>query len=128
MPYIHRSANGEVESLHRAATLDAAEFLDAADPEVRRLLNQQLAEPTDFERLDADFVRVLEDLIDVLLSNGALRITDLPDAVRAKLFLRKDHRERGGLGTADYYSASGFVEVIDDSAFGQLSAFEPRRK
>ena len=127
MPYVHRSANGEVESLHRVATLDAAEFLDAADPDVQRFLIQQ-AEPNAFGRLDADFVRVLEDLIDVLLSKGALRITDLPDAVQAKLVIRKDHRERGGLDAVHYFSSSGFVEVIDDSAFGQLGAFELGRE
>jgi hypothetical protein len=123
MPYVHRSPNGEVESLHRAATLDAAEFLDAADPAIQRFLTQQ-AEPNTFGRLDSEFVRVLEDLIDVLLSKGALRITDLPDAVQAKLVVRKEHRERGGSGIANYFSSSGFVEVIDDSAFGQLDTFD----
>jgi hypothetical protein len=69
-------------------------------------------------------VRVLEDLIDVLLSKGALRITDLPNAVQAKLLIRKERRERGGSGIVDYFSSSGFVEVIDDSAFGQLDTFD----
>ena len=124
MPYVRRSASGEVESLHRAATLDATEYLDAADPDVQRFLIQQ-TEPDAFGHLDADFVRVLEDLIDVLLDKGALRISDLPDAVQAKLVLRKEHRERVGLGIAGNFAASGFVEVIDDTAFGQLGAFEP---
>lgn len=124
MPYVHRSATGEVQSLHRAATLDATEYLDAADPDVQRFLTQQ-AEPDAFGHLDADFVRVLEDLIDVLLGKGALRISDLPDAVQAKLVLRKEHRERGALGFSGDFPASGFVEVIDDTAFGQLGAFEP---
>ena len=124
MPYVHRSATGEVESLHRAATLDATEYLDAADPDVQRFLIQQ-AEPDAFGHLDADFVRVLEDLIDVLLGKGALRISDLPDAVQAKLVLRKELRERGGLGLGGNFASSGFVEVIDDTAFGQLGAFEP---
>ena len=127
MPYVHRSANGEVESLHRAATLEATEFLAAADPDIQRFLSQQSA-PNAYERLDADFVRVLEDLIDVLLGKGMLRITDLPDIVQAKLVIRKEHRERGSPVSADYFSSSGFVEVIDDSAFGQLGRFEPGRE
>ena len=32
----------------------------------------------EFSQLDADFVRVLEDLIDALIANGTLRLTDLP--------------------------------------------------
>jgi len=72
-----------------------------------------------FGRLDADFVRVLEDVIDALLGSGGLRITDLPPAAQAKLVIRKDWRERsGGLVTPSGFAASEFVEVIDDSAFG----------
>lgn len=48
----------------------------------------------DLSNLDADFIRVLEDLIDVLLSNGTLRLTDLPPFAQEKLNQRKQARER----------------------------------
>jgi hypothetical protein len=48
----------------------------------------------DFSRLDADFVRVLEDLIDALIANGALRLTDLPLDAQRKLTERKQQRAR----------------------------------
>ncbi len=44
--------------------------------------------------LDADFIRVLEDLIDALLANGTLRLTDLPPFALEKLSQRKQVRER----------------------------------
>ena len=44
--------------------------------------------------LDADFIRVLEDLIDALLTNGTLRLTDLPPQALEKLSQRKRVRER----------------------------------
>lgn len=44
--------------------------------------------------LDADFIRVLEDLIDALLANGTLRLTDLPPLALEKLSQRKQVRER----------------------------------
>ncbi len=44
--------------------------------------------------LDADFIRVLEDLIDALLANGTLRLTDLPPLALEKLSQRKQARER----------------------------------
>ena len=44
--------------------------------------------------LDADFIRVLEDLIDALLANGTLRVTDLPAQAMAKLNQRKSARAR----------------------------------
>ncbi|RGE39185.1 hypothetical protein DZC30_22235 [Comamonas testosteroni] len=44
--------------------------------------------------LDADFIRVLEDLIDALLANGTLRLTDLPPQALEKLSQRKQARQR----------------------------------
>lgn len=43
---------------------------------------------------DADLVRVLEDLIDVLISNGTIALTDLPPEALKKLSSRKQTRER----------------------------------
>ncbi|OWT79859.1 MULTISPECIES: hypothetical protein [unclassified Achromobacter] len=51
-------------------------------------------EGDDFSRLDADFVRVLEDLIDTLIANGTLRLTDLPVQAQQKLTRRKQQRAR----------------------------------
>lgn len=47
-----------------------------------------------FSALDEDFIRVLEDLIDALLSNGSLRLTDLPPQALDKLNRRKQVREK----------------------------------
>jgi hypothetical protein len=44
--------------------------------------------------LDADFIRVLEDLIEALLANGTLRLTDLPPHALEKLNQRKRVRQR----------------------------------
>ena len=43
---------------------------------------------------DSDLVRVLEDLIDVLIANGTIRLTDLPPQALAKLTARKQARKR----------------------------------
>ncbi|MDQ2138302.1 hypothetical protein RBI13_04320 [Alcaligenaceae bacterium A4P071] len=48
----------------------------------------------DFSKLDADFVRVLEDLVDTLIANGTLRLTDLPIQAQQKLSQRKQQRRR----------------------------------
>ena len=47
-----------------------------------------------FHTLDVDFIRVLEDLIDALLANGTLRLTDLPAEALEKLNQRKRVRQR----------------------------------
>ncbi|HEX2518006.1 MAG TPA: hypothetical protein VHK04_00480 [Castellaniella sp.] len=48
----------------------------------------------DLSALDADFIRVLEDLIDALIANGSLRLTDLPPRALEKLTQRKQTRQR----------------------------------
>ncbi len=54
--------------------------------------------------LDADFIRVLEDLIEALLANGTLRLTDLPPQALEKLNQRKRVRQR----------VRGSLDLIDD--------------
>lgn len=49
---------------------------------------------TELSQLDADFIRVLEDLIDALVANGTLRLTDLPAEALDKLNRRKQTRAR----------------------------------
>lgn len=48
----------------------------------------------ELSQLDADFIRVLEDLIDALVANGTLRLTDLPAEALQKLNQRKSVRAR----------------------------------
>lgn len=49
---------------------------------------------TELSQLDAEFIRVLEDLIDVLLAKGVLRLTDLPPQAMEKLNRRRNARQR----------------------------------
>lgn len=88
MPYVRRDAHGALLSLHRTAEAGADEWLDDDDPQVLAFV----APRDGFERLDADFIRVLEDLIDALIDKHVINMTDLPEAARDKLAARRDHR------------------------------------
>lgn len=55
---------------------------------------KQVPTATELSQLDADFIRVLEDLIDALVANGTLRLTDLPAEALEKLSRRKQTRTR----------------------------------
>lgn len=63
------------------------------DDELRKRLSQS----------DAEFIRVLEDLIDTLIEHGVIRLTDLPPQALEKLQERKLTREqlRHGLNLLD---------------------------
>ncbi|KAB2968285.1 MAG: hypothetical protein F9K15_09915 [Zoogloea sp.] len=53
-----------------------------------------MAGPDEFTRLDADLIRVIEDVVDVLIQRGLLRLTDLPADAQRKLLTRKGARAR----------------------------------
>lgn len=122
MPYVHRNAAGTIESLHRSAA-EAPEFLPEEHPEVRAFLS--CARPDDdadpapspgsprpaavgnaeerFAALDADFVRVIEDVIDTLIAKNVINITDLPAEAQTKLFSRRSFRERANRGALELF-------------------------
>jgi hypothetical protein len=95
MPFIRRNAEGTVDSLHRSGD-DGDEFLPEDHPDVRAFLGApaQAVPEERFAELDADFVRVIEDVIDTLISKNVINITDLPLEAQTKLFGRKSFRER----------------------------------
>lgn len=92
MPYVLRDAQGAVTSLHRQAPHDQAEFLPDDHPQVQAFLPS--SSTAGFAQLDAEFVRVIEDVIDTLIAKNVINITDLPFEVQSKLMSRKNFRER----------------------------------
>jgi hypothetical protein len=94
MPFIRRNAEGTIASLHRDDA-GSAEFLPDDHPDVRAFVGVgPAARDAGFATLDADFIRVLEDVIDTLISRNVINITDLPQEAQTKLFGRKGYRER----------------------------------
>lgn len=107
MPYVRRDSQGQPTSLHRLAEGDAQEFLPDDHPEVLAFVN---ASPTaGFAKLDADFVRVLEDVIDALVQRHVINITDLPPEAQHKLFSRKGHRDRHARNALQLFGDDGLA-------------------
>ena len=82
--YVKRNQAGEIIALSATAESGDAETANMQDPAVRRFLQE----------LDLDFVRVLEDVIELLIARGHFRFTDLPPAAQAKLRYRKSVRSQ----------------------------------
>ena len=116
MPYITRNDHGAIASLLRDAPTDGAEFLAADHADVTDFLGGGGG----FNRLDAEFVRVIEDVIDTLIVKNVLNITDLPEQAQAKLFARKSFRERITQHSLRLYNDSGVGDVIGDTQLGEL--------
>ncbi len=118
MPYITRNDQGAIASLLREAPAVGAEFLAADHPDITAFLGAPSGEA--FDRLDADFVRVIEDVIDTLIVKNLINITDLPEQAQAKLFARKSFRERITRHSLRLFDDSGMADVIGDTQLGEL--------
>ncbi len=92
MFHVLRNAEGAIESISRRAQ-PGSEMLADDHPEVQRFIRTKPAEPA-FNEADAEFVRVLEDLIDTLIMKNVIQHTDLPAAAQRKMLIRKGLRNR----------------------------------
>lgn len=92
MFYVVRHADGSILSVSKLPQ-PGSEPIDAHHPDIQLFFNADGAVPA-FNAVDADFVRVIEDLIDTLIMKNVIRHTDLPAAAQKKLVLRKGLRNR----------------------------------
>jgi hypothetical protein len=121
MPYIRRQPNGHIDSLHRQPSPSHNEFLPDDDPQVLAFVGLSgTGQRQEFERLDADFVRVIEDIIDTLIVKNIINITDLPAEAQAKLMARKTFRERITRHSLQLFGEGGMADVVNDTNLGDL--------
>jgi hypothetical protein len=120
MPYVRRNVLGEIESVHRAATPpEVVEYLDSSNMELQQFMSSiERAGVTGLP--DPDFMRALEDIVDFMLAKGLIDPAELPLSTQERLVAWNDRRAQATLERSRQFAASGFVEVIDDSAFDQL--------
>ena len=117
MPYVRRDAQGALVSLHRQAEGGALEWCDDDAAQVQAFVGRSA--PPGFEQLDADFIRVLEDLIDALIRRQVINLTDLPLAAQHKLYSRKGHRVPTALSE---------LNLLGEAAEAESSALQAYRK
>ncbi len=96
MPFVARDKDGHISAVHEEPTADAAEEVGADAPELRDYLAGLEQEGELKESLvasDAEMARVIEDLIETLISKNVIMLTDLPRAAQEKILLRRRLRE-----------------------------------
>ena len=107
MPYIARGNSGTIIAVFKEENECAREHVSPENRELQAFLGQnRLADKarertSDRSKLhqalrqsDADFVRVLDDLVYLLLNKGMIMFTDLPTEARQKLMIRRRLRDR----------------------------------
>lgn len=91
--YIKRNAAGELIAVSKVPMDD---YVDAVAQDSQALLafiqQEKTAEQLALEQTDQNMARVLEDLVNLLVDQGVIRFTDLPDAAQQKLLNRRELR------------------------------------
>lgn len=92
MFHVLRSPDGFIQQVSKVP-LPNSQLLEESDPELLAFWGDMSGQPS-FGTADAEFVRVIEDLIDVLITKNLIMHTDLPEAAQKKLVFRKGLRNR----------------------------------
>lgn len=97
MLYVERSENGKIIGLRTEPGPDLAEAKTLADKEIIDFLENNLDSDPLRQLLinsDSGFIRLLEDLIDLLMKKNLIIFTELPEKAQEKIIERKKIRER----------------------------------
>ena len=102
MPYVKRDAKGQVLAVSLVPGDGCDEFIDDDSAELQPFL-MSLGLPTELAHSDLEFIRVLDDVIEVLLEKNLLLFTELPDEAQRKIAERNRLRSlrRGSLDILD---------------------------
>ena len=93
-----RNAEGRIVALTRQTlspqriVMGSWQAVSAADPEVEAFVQDVTSQADALSQTDIGLARVLEDLIEVLITRGLLQFTDLPEAAQTKLLERRQTR------------------------------------
>lgn len=92
MLFVARDRQGAICAMHPAATEDAQEVLAVDHPEVLKFINERWRQ-NEFSEMDRNFVRVIEDLVELLIAKEVILFTDLPVMVQDKFMKRRQIRQ-----------------------------------
>lgn len=92
MLYIQRNADGKLKYVKEIEFEGMTGTLPVDHPDILAWVNETGL--MHLEQSDLDMIRVLEDLIALLITKGAISITDMPAAARVKL-LNRDKVRKG---------------------------------
>lgn len=101
--YIKRDKEGAITAVSQELTAEIKEPIDNDSQELHVYLQSlKPAQITSLEQTDQAMARVLEDVINLLVDQGTIRFTDLPEAAQTKLLSRRELRgQRQGMNLLD---------------------------
>lgn len=88
MPFVQRDASGQIVAVSQVPA-DGMAVIAADHPDLQAFLGQMGESAQQISATDQDFVRVLEDVVELLVSRGVILFTDLPQSAQQKMLHRQ---------------------------------------
>jgi len=95
MPFVKRDDHGAIQAVSQELAPGFSEELPGTSVELAAFLHQ-MEITSSIDATDQDFVRVLEDVVELLISKGIILFTDLPESAQEKVMLRQKLRSELG--------------------------------
>ncbi len=92
MPYIQRNAEGNICAVSQEPQPGFDESVDKGNAELLDFLDRLNPSMRDLSASDLDFVRVVEDVIELMIEKNLIRFTDLPAPAQEKMMKRRKLR------------------------------------
>jgi len=98
MFYIERDDKGNIIALRSNPTANATEQKNSLDPELLAFFETAINNDDSWQSVialsDSGFIRLLEDLVDLLIRKNIILFTELPEKAQEKILSRKKIREQ----------------------------------
>jgi hypothetical protein len=92
MPFVKRDDTGMIAAVSQFEATDFEEEVAVSDERLVEFLSDLNAGSSLLDSSDQDFIRVLEDVVELLISKGIILFTDLPDSAQQKMMQRQRMR------------------------------------
>jgi len=96
MPYVKRGDTGEIIAISQRQAEGFDDQVPADSLELSAFLQGLTEANTSLSATDQDFVRVLEDVVELLIEKGIILFTDLPESAQEKMLHRQKLRSKIG--------------------------------
>ena len=96
MPYVKRNAQGEIEAISQSQDEGFEDQVPVGSPELSAFMLGIGQADSQLSATDQDFVRVLEDVVELLIDKGVILFTELPDSAQQKMLHRQRLRSKMG--------------------------------
>ena len=96
MPYVKRSDTGEIIAISQHPVEGFEDQVSPDSLELSAFLQSMGHTDSALSATDQDFVRVLEDVVELLVDKGVILFTELPDSAQEKMLYRQRLRSKIG--------------------------------